>query len=106
MTKCNRCNLPIDRESEAFVTMPNAEQCGFRARRPTAFAHARCFERDVKAECAREQVRAAREADTEQLMPIEEARVMAAQHARQYADEATKWRKRAEVAEAALRLAQ
>lgn len=52
--KCNRCNLPIDRD-DAFVTMPNAEQCGFRARRPTAFAHARCFERDIKADCAREQ---------------------------------------------------
>jgi len=51
--KCNRCNLPIDRD-DAFVTMPNAEQCGFRARRPTAFAHARCFERDIKADCERE----------------------------------------------------
>jgi hypothetical protein len=47
--KCNRCNLPIDRERDAFVTMPNAEQCGYRARRGTAFAHARCFEKDVKA---------------------------------------------------------
>jgi hypothetical protein len=47
--KCNRCQLPIDREWDAFVTMPNAEQCGFRSRRRTVFAHARCFERDVKA---------------------------------------------------------
>lgn len=45
--KCNRCNLPIDRD-DAFVTMPNREQCGYKARRPTAFAHARCFERDIK----------------------------------------------------------
>jgi hypothetical protein len=55
MTKCNRCNLPIDRERDAFVTMPNAEPCGFRARRPTAFAHARCFEGDIRAEVEREQ---------------------------------------------------
>jgi hypothetical protein len=53
-SKCNRCNLPIDKEREAFVTMPNAERCGFRSRRPTAFAHASCFERDVRAEAARQ----------------------------------------------------
>lgn len=46
--KCNRCNLPIDSTKEAHVVMPNPEQCGFRSRRPTAFAHASCFERDVK----------------------------------------------------------
>ena len=43
--------------------------------------------------------------DTEHLIPIEEARAMAAQHAHQYADEAAKWRKRAELAEAALEIA-
>jgi hypothetical protein len=48
--KCNRCNLPIDRERDAFVTMPNPEQCGYGRRRPTAFAHARCFEKDIKAD--------------------------------------------------------
>lgn len=47
--KCNRCNSPIDSSKEAHVVMPNAEQCGFKSRRPTAFAHASCFERDVKA---------------------------------------------------------
>lgn len=54
MAKCNRCKLPIDQTREAFVTMPNAEQCGFRARRPTAFAHASCFEKDIKADCERD----------------------------------------------------
>lgn len=46
--KCNRCNLPIDTARDAHVVMPNSEQCGFRSRRPTMFAHASCFERDVK----------------------------------------------------------
>jgi hypothetical protein len=46
--KCNRCNKAIDSERDAFVTMPNAEQCGYQRRRPTVFAHARCFEKDVK----------------------------------------------------------
>jgi len=45
--KCNRCNLPIDSTKDAFVTMPNPEQCGYRSRRPTVFAHARCFEKGV-----------------------------------------------------------
>lgn len=45
--KCNRCNLSIDGTSDAFVTMPNSEQCGYRSRRPTQFAHARCFEKGV-----------------------------------------------------------
>jgi hypothetical protein len=30
------------------MVMPNPEQCGFRSRRSTAFAHASCFEKDVK----------------------------------------------------------
>jgi len=46
--KCNRCNFPIDSSKEAYVVIPNAEQCGFRAHRPTVFSHASCFERDVK----------------------------------------------------------
>lgn len=48
MAKCNRCKLSIDREREAHVIMPNSEQCGYKSRRPTAFAHASCFEADVK----------------------------------------------------------
>lgn len=52
--KCNRCKLPIDCDREAFVTMPNAYHCGFRSRRPTAFAHALCFEKDIKADSERE----------------------------------------------------
>lgn len=45
--KCNRCKLEIESTKDAFVTMPNSEQCGYRSRRGTAFAHARCFEKDV-----------------------------------------------------------
>lgn len=55
MAKCNRCNKAIDTERDAFVTMPNAEQCGYQRRRPTAFAHARCFEKDIRASIAQEQ---------------------------------------------------
>ena len=47
--KCNRCNLPIDTTKDAHVIIPNPEQCGYRARQRTAFCHASCFERDVKA---------------------------------------------------------
>lgn len=54
MSKCNRCGMTIDRDKDAFVTIPNAEQCGYKARRPTSFAHACCFERDLRADVARE----------------------------------------------------
>lgn len=66
--KCNRCKLPIDSSKEAHVVMPNAEQCGFKSRRPTAFAHASCFERDVRMTYRREM-----EAEAERLKEIEDA---------------------------------
>lgn len=66
--KCNRCNLPINASEEAHVVIPNAEQCGFKSRRPTAFAHASCFERDVRATYRREM-----EADAERHKEIVEA---------------------------------
>ena len=48
MRKCNRCNKSIDCDKEAFVTIPNPEQYGYKSRRPTSFSHASCFERDIK----------------------------------------------------------
>ena len=67
--KCNRCGLPIDSSKEAHVVMPNAEQCGFKARRPTVFAHASCFERDLKATYKQEVA-----AEAERQSEIAEAR--------------------------------
>lgn len=55
MSKCNRCNKEIDKEADAFVTIPNSEQCGYRAGRRTAYAHARCFEKDIRADVERQQ---------------------------------------------------
>ena len=66
--KCNRCKLPINPSEEAHVVIPNAEQCGFKSRRPTAFSHASCFERDVRVTYRREM-----EADAERQKEIEEA---------------------------------
>ena len=67
--KCNRCKRPIDASKEAHVVIPNPEQCGFKAGRPTVFAHASCFERDVKAAYRQEM-----EAEAERMSEIAEAR--------------------------------
>lgn len=45
--KCLYCKLPVDSTAEAFVTIPNAEQCGYRSRAATKFVHARCYEQET-----------------------------------------------------------
>lgn len=46
MTKCQYCNLSIDRDRDNHVVMPVTDQCGARARMSrTGFAHARCYEK-------------------------------------------------------------
>lgn len=67
--KCNRCSLAIDPTRDAFVVMPNPEQCGKGAFRPTRHAHASCFERDVKAAYKQEL-----ELNAERQKEIDEAR--------------------------------
>lgn len=70
--KCNRCKLPIDSTSEAHVVMPNPAQCGKGSLRPTKFAHASCFEKDVK-----EQYRQELASESERAKEIAEARAAA-----------------------------
>lgn len=45
--KCLYCSKPIDGSKEAFVTIPNPEQCGYQSRRPTKFVHATCYEQET-----------------------------------------------------------
>ena len=45
--KCLYCSNPIDGTSEAFVTIPNPQQCGYRARTSTKFVHAKCYEQET-----------------------------------------------------------
>jgi hypothetical protein len=45
--KCLYCKRPIEGESEAFVTIPNPGQCGYRARTATKFVHAKCYAQET-----------------------------------------------------------
>lgn len=45
--KCLYCPLPIDSTKDAFVTIPNPEQCGYRSRGGTKLVHARCYEKET-----------------------------------------------------------